>query len=545
MIRLRDLIKTRPGSWLLALSLGAVTLFAVVSLLAISGWFITAAALAGLTSAAAAHTFDIFRPSALIRLAAVVRTGGRYAERLASHHAALGLLQDLRCKVFAALAGIRQSLARRASVSSARALHRLVSDIDQLDNFPLRVIAPWCWASVMTLIVLYFFHLLSPALAWMTAPGLVLAWLLLPLATFLRGVHLARRESDLSETRREALVEPLMLMTPLLLWQQWSARHQQFTRIDQAWQRQQFRQQGLGSLTACLQQWLLAVTLLLLLWQSRGLIAAGELTVPWALAAGLTLLAMNEVLAPLCNSFIALGFSQAARDRLNALTRETQEEQETATRPEPQGPFYWQADALTARFEGALSGPMEVSFSLRSGDVLLIEGPSGSGKSTLLQALAGQLPRQSGQLQLNGQSQDHWDTTNTLGWLGQQIDTFDLTLQQNLLIARPEATEAELWQLLDDVALGDWAREQPEGLKTTTGEYGLRLSGGQARRLALARLLLTDRPLLLLDEPFAGLDPATRQQVADALIRRQRQGIVIIVSHQPVDIPGAKRLRIG
>lgn len=542
MIRLRDLIKTRLGSWLLALSLGVITLIAVVSLLSISGWFITAAAVAGLSGAAAAHSFDIFRPSALIRLAAVVRTGGRYAERLASHHAALGLLQDLRCKLFSALASIKQTASTRDATTSARTLHRLVADIDQLDNFPLRVIAPWCWASVLTLIVLYFYYALSPSLAATTAPWLILAWLILPLLTFFRGVRLAKQESALSEQRREQLIEPLMLMTPLLLWRQWSAQQQQFTRTDQQWQQQQFKQQGLGSLTACIQQWLLALAMIALLWQSLVLIAAGELTVPWALAAGLALLAMNEVLAPLCSSFIALGFSQAARDRLNALTQSAHQQTDTA-KPAPTAPFSWQANSLAAILPGALQGPTQVNFSLQSGDVLIIEGPSGSGKSTLLQALSGQLPLSSGSLVLNGQALEHWNSSHSIGLLGQQIDTFDLTLKQNLLIAKPRATEEELWQVLDDVALGDWARAQPEGLKTTTGEYGVRLSGGQARRLALARLLLAERPILLLDEPFAGLDPVSRQQVVTALLRRQQTGILIIVSHQPVDIPHAKRVR--
>lgn len=543
MIRLRDLIKTRLGSWLLALSLGVLTLIAVVSLLSISGWFITAAAVAGLSGAAAAHSFDIFRPSALIRLAAVVRTGGRYAERLASHHAALGLLQDLRCKLFNALASIKQNVSTRDTTTSARTLHRLVADIDQLDNFPLRVIAPWCWATVLTLIVLFFYHALSPALAAITSPGLILAWLILPLLTFFRGVRLAKQESALSEQRREQLIEPLMLMTPLLLWRQWSAQQQQFTRTDQVWQQQQFQQQGLGSLTVCVQQWLLALTMLALLWQSLLLIAAGELTVPWTLAAGLALLAMNEVLAPLCNSFIALGFSQAARDRLNALTHSAAPAEHN-TKPVPATPLHWQADALAAILPGALQGPDDVHFSLQNGEVLIIEGPSGSGKSTLLQALSGQLPLSSGSLILNGQALHHWNTSHTIGLLGQQIDTFDLTLKQNLLIAKPGATEEELWQVLDDVALGDWVRAQPDGLKTTTGEYGVRLSGGQARRLALARLLLAERSILLLDEPFAGLDPISRDQVVAALLRRQQAGILIIVSHQPVDIPHAKRLRI-
>ena len=128
--------------------------------------------------------------------------------------------------------------------------------------------------------------------------------------------------------------------------------------------------------------------------------------------------------------------------------------------------------------------------------------------------------------------------------LAATIDIFDSSLASNLRLADPQATDEQLWKVLSDVALADWAQQQ-NGLETALGEYGAQISGGQARRVALARLLLAQRPILLLDEPFAGLDSNSSYQVLDALRERQADGLLIIVSHHELDIPDAQRLHLS
>src|SRR5690554_8210535 len=177
-IRLVDLLRLRRGGWALAFTLGAATLLAVVALLAISGWFITAAAAAGVATVALLG-FDYFRPAALIRLCAIVRTAGRYGERLASHHAALGLLKDLRCRLFDAL-GRRAPNAARPGPGSAAAMHRLVADIEQLDRFALSARLPWAWAGLVSLVGVGLLGGLdvTPLVAGLL--GVLLAWLRQP-----------------------------------------------------------------------------------------------------------------------------------------------------------------------------------------------------------------------------------------------------------------------------------------------------------------------------------------------------------------------------
>lgn len=544
-IRLRTLLRSRQASWNLALLLGALTLFSAIALLATSGWFITASAIAGLVMASS-FTFDYFRPAALIRLFAIVRTAGRYGERLASHHATLSLLKDLRSQVFRALT-LRTTPLNQDSTGTAATMHRLVADIDRLDRFPLQFLAPWLWAVLIVALYLGFAFWLEPTLAFAASAGLLSALLLIPALGFWRGRTLALNDVQAAELRREHFLESLSLLTSLTLWQSWQAQQRDTLQADEHYQEQQHQQQQLISLLGLLQQLALALSLGCLLWAGVPLVATGAISVPWLLAAALALLGIHEALVPLAGSFIGLGQSQAARDRINQLMELESLASASSTesdKPRPSGPFQLQAQALSARIPGALNGPHNIDIDVRSGQVLMITGASGIGKTTLLKVLAKQLQHSSGDYLINQRPAAHWQLDDCIGYLPQQLDIFDRSLAGNLRLAAPKASDEQLWQVLTDVALADWAREQ-NGLDTALGEYGAQISGGQARRVALARLLLAQRPILLVDEPFAGLDQASSEQVLRALRQRQAEGILIIVSHQVMDIPDAQHLHLS
>ena len=180
----------------------------------------------------------------------------------------------------------------------------------------------------------------------------------------------------------------------------------------------------------------------------------------------------------------------------------------------------------------AIVGFKAISLTATQGIPVLITGRSGAGKSTLLQVLAHELAPQQGSIELNGMDWLALHNTPALtGYLGQQIDIFDQTLATNLRLGNADASNEQLWQVLGKVGLKDWARSQPLQLQTPLGEYGQAISGGQARRIALARLLLSPKKILLLDEPFAGLDKKSREALWQMLVQHQQQGILIIVTH--------------
>lgn len=529
VFRLRELWHVQADKWLVAWLLGAVTLLAAVALLAVSGWFISAAALAGMAAMATAFTFDYFRPAAIIRALAIIRTAGRYGERLASHHAVLALLRDLRIRLFAHLT--RSSDRQRAV--SAQTMHRLIGDVELLDNLPLRFFMPWLWALLLQTAFVLWLWVVSPRLAAISVVPLLLAGTILPAVAVWQGKQWARQDADQAEQRRALLLEPLPMMTSLLLWQRWQDCQQAFMASDRSYSELKRQQQYRASVYIWLQQCLLAVMATLLIWQALPLLQNGMLGVPLLLAMVLAVLGLGEVLSPLVQQFMAYGFAVAARDRLNDLvTPEVQAVHGHTSTPVAYvqvmpSEHILTAENLCAKQPGALNGVENVSFALPRGQALVMRGQSGCGKSTLLDVLAGELHPESGRLKMDDQPY-RFESVN---YLAQQIDIFDLSLAENLRLGDANITDDDLWQVLAQVQLADWAAEQPEKLQTPLGEYGAAVSGGQARRIALARLLLRPKPVLLLDEPFAGLDETTRNRLWASLRDIQRDGWLVVASH--------------
>jgi len=191
--------------------------------------------------------------------------------------------------------------------------------------------------------------------------------------------------------------------------------------------------------------------------------------------------------------------------------------------------------------EGRLT-PLDLR--LQSAERVVLQGASGSGKSSLLEALLGFVPWQ-GELLVNGQSLlelSRPDWLRHVGYLAQQVPILHGSIADNLRLAAPTATDAELIAVLDQVALWPLIRQLPKGLDTELGERGLGLSGGQLSRLALARLLLRVTPVWLLDEPTAHLDADTAELIHSLLERLSRGRTLLLVSHDLQGLDWADRV---
>ena len=533
--RLTQLFSTQLDKWLIAACLGIMTALSVIGLLMTSGWFISAAAMAGML-ALGSHSFNYLVPAAIIRVMAMVRTAGRYGEMMVSHHAVFGLLQRLRVRFFNQFA--RLPLANLSStLQSTHAMHRLTHDIEVLNELPLRVVSPWLVATTASLLVatLLYQYEVNPMLIAI----FLIAGLMLPAMLTWRSVKHARAHQALAESRRVSLLNPLSALTHLLIWQRWQSELTAFNSVDTQHTHQQKRIQRTQSLVMLIMQWLIAAVLVGLLvgFYHTPLV----ISVPMLLALFLGIMGMTDLLAPLVTHSLALGNSLAAKHQLNELLNPSLQPSHHLTpdlTPLPidvarlNAPLTLTIHQLAAKMPQAIVGFKAISLTATQGIPVLITGRSGAGKSTLLQVLAHELAPQQGSIELNGMD---WlashDTPALTGYLGQQIDIFDQTLATNLRLGNADASDEQLWQVLGKVGLKDWARSQPLQLKTPLGEYGQAISGGQARRIALARLLLSPKKILLLDEPFAGLDKKSREALWQMLVQHQQQGILIIVTH--------------
>lgn len=545
--KLWQLISPQLWVWMVAWLLGLLTVWSVLGLSMVSGWFVTMSAVAGLV-AAGSHAFNYMVPAAVIRTFAIIRTLSRYGDLMVSHHAVFGLLKQLRVRFFESWARLDFVDRNSQGQSSSQKMHRLVKDIDVLNEFVLRFISPWVMAVGSLLLVSSVVLWVLPK-AWYSL-GLLMLCLLIAATAIHRGKKLAESESQLIEARKAKLLDTLPALTSLLIWHRWDAQTDQLKTLDEAQSALTASAHRLRHVSALLIQICLSLSLVLLLWAAGLFLQHSQIT-PFAidtlnqpimssaviLAVFLGMVGMSEFIQNLVAEPLALGRSQVAKQRLNDMLQQSTVKVQTPLACEKN--LALELDEVTVKAPNALIGASGLTAHIGSDRPCLVVGPSGAGKSTLLQTLAGEHALISGSMQLiNDGAAVDWQTVdfgNRLGFLGQTVDIFDQTLADNLRIAKPDASDDELYAVLERVNLSSWLQTQPKGLATALGEYGMAVSGGQARRIALARLLLSPKAVLLLDEPFAGLDALSRQKVWQSLVDAQRSGqigILMISTHQ-------------
>lgn len=511
---LRLFFAERRRVLLLGAALSAATVTAGIALLGLSGWFITATSLAGLS--VAAITFDVFVPSAGIRLLAIVRTAARYGERLATHDATLGVLAALRERLFRGFAepGAARSLLHRP----ARLLFRLTADIDALDSLYLRILVPAAVAVGATLAVSVVLGLMHPLFGLFFGLFLAGAGLGLPLIAARAARKHARRRAHGIEALRSRTIDLVAGQTDILMAGRLGAQREAIAVADHyaacADDRLNRIETGLTFGFGLVSTLLLTASLLAL----ATLVEAKVITAPVAALGLLVAFAAVEPFAALRRGALELGRTLlAARRVAPRLTV-------TAT-PEPLAPplpgYAFSLIDVSAFHENSAMPTLQgIELHLRQDECLAVIGSSGAGKSSLLAVLSGELSAKTGSV-----------AAQTATLLTQRTELFEDSLRGNLSLANPEASEARLREVLVAAGLLADVEAMPRRIDTPLGEGGLGLSGGQSRRLALARLFLRDTPLWLLDEPTEGLDGDTARDVLQRLSAVAAGRSLVIATH--------------
>ncbi len=522
ILRILGLWRGRAAWLALGAVLALASLAAAISLTVAAGALL-AAALAGGAIVA----------GLLVRVLGPVRVVLRYIERLATHDATFRALADLRVWFFRGLArGAAGGLGFRRA---GDALARLVGDVEALDGLYLRILVPLAGAVLLLAVLLVWFGRSDPALAAIVGVLFALAGFVLPVlaarATTAAGTRLATAQAGLRVAVLDAIsglrevrafgAEGRMLAavqareSGLL-----AAQHEQAAHVALA---------GAGAFL-CAQAALLAV-----------LVAAGA--GPGLVIGVFLALAAFDAVGGLPRAGALAGHAAAAAARVLAAA----EAPPAVADPERPAPL----PAGTAfRFEGvrfswAPDRPPVfdgLTLDVPEGARVAILGPSGAGKSTLAALALKVAAPQSGRVLLGGADLATLSAAEVRGriaWLSQATHLFDDTIRNNLLLGRPDASEPALWAALDAAAIGEAVRALPDRLDTWVGEGGARFSGGQARRLALARALLSPAPILILDEPAAGLDAETERAFLATLNGLAPGRSMILIAHR---LAGVERL---
>ncbi|MYL24693.1 thiol reductant ABC exporter subunit CydC [Halomonas alkaliantarctica] len=515
---LAALTKRRARLWRGA-GLMALTLLSALGLLAVSGWFITATGITGLLLAAGvAASLDVYVPGGAIRFFAVSRTVSRYVERLYNHDTVLRLLSDLRTQLFGVLSRLDSRILAKRRASDW--LNRLTADIDTLDSLYLRLLAPPAVALVAIMLLSGFVALFVPFAGALLGALLLLGGLWLTLGQARLGLAASERHVHYLEALRSRTIEQLQGLAEL---EAYGGLADHRARLNDIEARMQAGQRTLGRLAAlgnALEGWLVSAATLMTLWLAAQAWQAGSISGPVMAMLPMVVLAMNEALGALPAAFTWLGATKGAAARLNQLTAQ---QRPTAS---PVSSVPRSARTLTLKnvrvhYPGALQPALDrLSLTLHPGERLAVTGASGAGKSTLAALVSRQLYPSAGRITLGGIALEQWPEEalrQRVAVLTQQTELLDDSLAANLRLANPEANDDALWRVLKNVDLAEWASALPQGLKTRVGEGGRQLSGGQARRVALARLFLRDPDLVLLDEPFSSVDELTAQHLSNFL----------------------------
>ena len=494
----------------LAAAAGAVVTVAAVCLLGLSGWFITGAAFAGAAGAAAAQSFNYMMPSAIIRLLAILRTGGRYVERVAGHEAALKALARLRPQLFRAIADGPPETA--LGLSSGEMSARLVQDVDAIQTLFVRRSVPVSLGAGAVAAI---------ALASLATPLAGLALLLSMASACIGGVVIARRLAEPAGRAAQMAVGALKdrlaaleAVTPELKaygLERWAVEQAATAAADH--DRAQIALTEAAGWMAAWQAVAVAVAVALVVPASAG--AALPLTALAALAAIMGIEAAGGLVAALHQN----GAAAQALARLDAALPDVATEY-------PRKP---QDDAVALIGAGdPLSPPARLG----------LFGPSGVGKTTLVERLIGLRPALADEMRIGGVDIADIaprDRRALFAYAAQDVRLLDGSVRDNLRLAGP-ADAAAMWRALDDAGLAARIMAELLGLDAPVGSNGERLSGGERRRLNLARAYLRDAPWLVLDEPTEGLDAATEAHVLAALDRRlaeRGQGLILISHRTP------------
>lgn len=512
-------VAAQPGRLALGAGMATLTVLMGMALLGLSGWFITATALAGL-QAATAIGFDVFMPSAGIRLLALGRTGSRYAERLVTHDATFAALARLRESLFRGWA--HPEAARQLLARPARLLFRLTADIDALETFYLRLLVPAVsafGAALLAGVVLGVMNVwMGAALAaWLMAVGCGIA-----LVTAGRAQPASVRRGLAVEALRARTVDLVSGQTDLAMAGQLGAQCEaiaaadlQLARADLALNRLEARAGMAYGLAGTL-------TLVAVLLGVGMLAGEGRIGAPAAALALLVALTAVEPFAALRRGALDAGRSWLAARRLGPRLRNlpAQVAVPRAANDDEVLRLVGMHASRAAQAGSRVSVLHDVSLTLKSGERVALIGPSGAGKSTLLAVLAGELRAAAGRVQVP-----------LVCLFTQRTELFQDSLRDNLRLAAPQADDVQLWAALDAAGLASDVRAMARGLDTPLGEGGLGLSGGQSRRLALARLLLRPPRVWLLDEPTEALDAAVAHDVLARLAAQAAGRSILIATH--------------
>ena len=502
-----------------------------IGLLTTSGWFLAATAIAGLGT-----LFNFFYPSASVRGLAISRTLFRYFEKLVTHDATFRILAKLRVQVFENIIPLSPAVLNRYRNSDL--LNRLVSDVDTLDSLYLRLIAPFITAIFVILAMCIGLSFVNAPLALGLGVSLLLLVFVIPTVFYQLGKKFGDKLVHSRALYRTQFLEFIQAQAELLLFNAEDKLKDNMAKTEANWQADQQKEANLSGFSTALSLFLNGLIIATMLWfSSQAEFGNDEYRMAFIALFTFAALASFEILMPLGSAFLHIGQVIASAERVTDII-----EQQPLVTFNGKAEFDQNATTLIEAKDLSFTYPERqnraldnLNLTIQKGKKVAILGKTGSGKSTLLQLLVRNYDANQGELFLAGKPiADYAEDTlrSQFCFLTQRVHVFSDTLRQNLQFASAvNISDEKMIEVLNQVGLGKLL-EQEQGLDIWLGDGGRPLSGGEQRRLGLARILLNDAPILLLDEPTEGLDRETERQILRLILAHAENKTLIMVTHR-------------
>lgn len=515
----------------IGLSLAILTLFASVFLLSLSGWFLASTAVAGV---AGLYTFNYMLPAAGVRAAAIVRTASRYAERLVDHNTTFKILAYLRTLAFSKILPL--SANQLAQYQKADLLNRFIVDIDALDHLYLKLFSPIVTALIIIVMLFVGLSYINLPIALIISIILTITLLAIPVIFYHAGKQLGETLAKQQSEYRALLINYLQGQAELTLFNAQDRYRVKLNQLESDWLYHQQKQSTLVALSSALVILIAGFLTLLVLW----LITHYTLS-PLVALFVFVCLASSEILAPIPTAFIFLGQVLASAKRTTALFNQTPDIKFTE-----QGKVIDLTAAKLQFNDISFSYPNQpfavlnhFSLTIEAGKHIGLIGKTGCGKSTLLNLVTRTWDPTSGNIFINDTPINQLDEPTlrqVIAVVPQVITIFSDTLRKNLLIGDPKASDRQLIDVLQQVELSKLLSTE-HGLDLPLGQGGRSLSGGEIRRIGIARALLHNSPLVLMDEPTESLDQQTEQQIIQLIKQTCQNKTLLMVTHRLTDNP--------
>jgi ATP-binding cassette subfamily C protein CydC len=535
------------GWMLLSVVLGSVTVMSGIGLLATSAYLISVAAL---------HPSVAVLQLAVVgvRFFAIARGVFRYLERLVSHRATFRLLSNLRVWFYSSLEPLMPARLLQYKhgelheLRSGDLLRRVVADIDLLQNFYIRVVAPPSIAAVIGCVMWLFLGAFGAIFALSFLAFYLLCSIAVPLLAHLFGNKI---EQQIVTTQAELsiqLVDSVQGSADLIAFGQEQQQAAQIKALNARLNKMQMARASISGLQGTFSNLLMNLTAWTMLLIAVPMVYTGQMNGLLLALLVLSVLASFEIVLPLPAAFQQVGGNLAAARRLFEITDAPPAVKDPVT-PAPEAQDYTlSVQHLQFRYAADEAYVLrDINLTLRQGQCVAIVGPSGSGKSTLAHLLLRFWDYQEGDIQLGGHELRHYrqgDLYKLVAVVEQDTHLFNTTIRENLLLARPDATDEDMMRAAQQAQLNDFVQTLPAGYDSQVGEQGLRLSGGERQRVAIARALLKDAPILILDEPTVNLDALTERAVLQA-IRTLRQGrTTLLITHRLTELDMADEILV-